>query len=318
MERLKQGLLGGTMMGLAAGGLIVLARAGQGVAFDAIVVFLVFVLLLGLLLIVNSRAAGVRTAAADAAPKHPDIRTIAVADLKGALADGLADFMAMPTHLAFLCLIYPVVTFVAARTFAGYDMVPVVFPLLAGYTLVGPLVATGMYELSRRRELGLDCSRRHAFDVLKFRSIRAIATLGIALMVIYFAWLGAAQIIYAINFGTASPASIADFTLKVFTTPAGWTLITVGCGVGFIFAAVVFTLSVVSFPLLMDRDVGVMMAMKTSIRAVLANPVTMAVWGIIVGATLLIGTAPFFVGLAVALPVLGHATWHVYRKVVAW
>jgi predicted lipid-binding transport protein (Tim44 family) len=114
MENLKQGLLGGTMMGLAAGGLIVLARAGQGVAYYAIVVVLVFILLLGLLLIVNSRAAGERVADADAAAKQPAIRTIAVADLKGALASGLADFMAMPTHLAFLCLIYPVVTFVAA------------------------------------------------------------------------------------------------------------------------------------------------------------------------------------------------------------
>ena len=197
-------------------------------------------------------------------------------------------------------------------------MLPVVFPLLAGYTLIGPLVATGMYELSRRRELGLDCSRRHAFEILKFQSIRAIATLGVALMVIYFAWLGTAQIIYAINFGGAPPASVIDFALQVFTTPAGWILIIVGSGVGFVFAAVVFTLSVVSFPLLMDHDVGVMTAIKVSIRAVLANPVTMAIWGIIVAATLLIGTAPFFVGLAVALPVLGHATWHVYRKVVVW
>ena len=197
-------------------------------------------------------------------------------------------------------------------------MLPVVFPLLAGYTLIGPLVATGMYELSRRRELGLDCSRRHAFEILKFQSIRAIATLGVALMVIYFAWLGTAQIVYAINFGSAPPASVIDFALQVFTTPAGWILIIVGSGVGFVFAAVVFTLSVVSFPLLMDHDVGVMTAIKVSIRAVLANPVTMAIWGIIVAATLLIGTAPFFVGLAVALPVLGHATWHVYRKVVVW
>jgi uncharacterized membrane protein len=197
-------------------------------------------------------------------------------------------------------------------------MLPVVFPLLAGYTLIGPLVATGMYELSRRRELGLDCSRRHAFEILKFQSISAIATLGVALMVIYFAWLGTAQIIYAINFGGAPPASVIDFALQVFTTPAGWILIIVGSGVGFVFAAVVFTLSVVSFPLLMDHDVGVMTAIKVSIRAVLANPVTMAIWGIIVAATLLIGTAPFFVGLAVALPVLGHATWHVYRKVVVW
>lgn len=249
-------------------------------------------------------------------PAQPIVRTIGIADLREALVRGLADFNAMPTHLLFLCVIYPIVMLVAARTYAGYDVLPLVFPLLAGYTLIGPLVATGMYELSRRREQGLDISRGHAFDVLRFRSIRSIATLGVVLMVIYFAWLFAAQAIYELYFGSAVPESIAAFARQVFTTSSGWALMIVGCGVGFLFAVVVFTLSVVSFPLLLDRDVGVMTAVGTSISAVLANPLTMAMWGLIVAGALLIGSLPLFVGLAVALPVLGHATWHLYRKVV--
>lgn len=249
-------------------------------------------------------------------PAQPIVRTIGIADLREALVRGLADFNAMPTHLLFLCVIYPIVMLVAARTYAGYDVLPLVFPLLAGYTLIGPLVATGMYELSRRREQGLDISRGHAFDVLRFRSIRSIATLGVVLMVIYFAWLFAAQAIYELYFGIAVPESIAAFARQVFTTSSGWALMIVGCGVGFLFAVVVFTLSVVSFPLLLDRDVGVMTAVGTSISAVLANPLTMAMWGLIVAGALLIGSLPLFVGLAVALPVLGHATWHLYRKVV--
>jgi uncharacterized membrane protein len=135
-------------------------------------------------------------------------------------------------------------------------------------------------------------------------------------MAIYFAWLFSAQAIYARYFGSAVPASIAEFARQVFTTPSGWALIIVGNSVGFLFAIVVFTLSVVSFPLLLDRNVGVMTAVATSVRAVAANPVTMAIWGLIVAGTLVIGSLPFFVGLAIVLPVLGHSTWHLYRKVV--
>ncbi len=253
---------------------------------------------------------------ADAGAAQTGVRTIGTADLVDALAKGLADFKAMPTHLVFLCVIYPVVTLLFARAAAGYEVLPLVFPLLAGYTLIGPLVATGMYELSRRREQGLDSSRMHAFDVRRSPSIGAIATLGAALMVMYFVWLGAAWAIYVLTFGGGAPESVAGFARQIFTTPAGWALIIVGSGVGFLFAVIVFALSVVSFPMLLDRPVGVVTAVQTSIRAVRANPLTMAIWGLIVAAGLLLGALPLFVGLAVVLPVLGHATWHVYRKVV--
>jgi uncharacterized membrane protein len=248
------------------------------------------------------------------------VRKIGLADLKDALRKGGADFNAMPTHIVFLCMIYPILTFIAARVAAGHEVLPLVFPLLAGYTLIGPLVAVGMYELSRRREQGLDTSRRHAFDILRYRSLRAVVTLGVVLMVIYFAWLVAAQTIYSMYFGDAVPASISEYIEKFFftaPTPAGWALIVVGNGTGFLFAVLVFTLSVVSFPMLMDRNVDVATAVATSVRAVVANPITMAMWGFIVAAILLVAALPFFVGLAVALPVLGHATWHVYRKIVA-
>ncbi len=254
---------------------------------------------------------------AEASHAQPIINTIGAADLRDALTRGLADFKAMPTHLIFLCLIYPIVILMIVRIDAGYDVLPLIFPLLAGYTLIGPLGASGMYELSRRREQGLDISRAHAFDVLRFPSIRSIAILGTMLMALYFAWLLAARAIYWETFGGVVPESIAEFVHQVLTTPAGWTLMAVGGGIGFVFAVVVFTLSVVSFPMLLDREVDVTTAVQTSIRAVAANPVIMALWGIIVITILFLGSLPFFVGLAVALPWLGHASWHLYRKVVA-
>jgi uncharacterized membrane protein len=244
------------------------------------------------------------------------VRKIGMADLRYALAKGFSDFLAVPTHLIFLCMIYPIVTLIAARATAGHEVLPLVFPLLAGYTLIGPVVAVGMYELSRRREMGLDISRRHAFEVVRLPTFGGVAMLGIVLMVIYFGWLFAAQAIYHRYFGSAVPASVADFAHQVLTTPAGWALIIIGCGVGFLFAAVAFTLSVVSFPLLLDRDVGIIAAVITSVRVVIANPIVMAVWAFIVAVALLIGSLPFFVGLAVVLPVLGHSTWHLYRRVV--
>ena len=247
---------------------------------------------------------------------QPVIHTIGFSDLKDVLVKGLADFNAMLTHIIFMCLIYPLVILVSARIYAGYEVVWLVFPLLAGYTLIGPLVATGMYELSRRREQGLDTSRWKAFHVLQRHATRSIGVLGALLMVIYLAWLWAAWIIYEKHFGAALPTSIMDFAIQVFTTPAGWSLITFGTGVGLVFAIMVLTLSVVSFPMLIDRDVGLGTAIQTSIRAVIANPVTMAAWGLIAAYALLIGSLPFFVGLAVVLPVLGHATWHLYRKIV--
>ena len=256
------------------------------------------------------------TVGADMRPAQPVVHTIGPADVRDALVKGFADFEAMPTHVVFLCLIYPIAMLVVARVYAGYDVLPLIFPLLTGYTLIGPLVAIGMYELSRRREQGLDTSRGHAFDVLRFASIGSIAALSALLMLIYIAWMGIAWAIYELNFRGAVPATILEFVLQIVATPSGWATVFVGCGAGFIFATVTFTLSVVSFPMLVDRDVGFVTAIQTSVRAVGANPITMGIWAFIVASALVIGSLPFFVGLAVVLPVLGHATWHLYRKVV--
>jgi uncharacterized membrane protein len=250
-------------------------------------------------------------------PAVPAIRRIGPADLFDALARGWEDFAATPSHGVFLCVIYPAIGIAIAGLTLGFAILPLLFPLAAGFALIGPLAAIGLYELSRRREAGVRASAGDALDVLHSPSLGPILALGALLMIIFVTWIAIARGIYVANFGYAAPASFAQFAHDLLFTRAGWTLIVVGNLVGFLFAAVALTISVVSFPLLLDRDVGAAVALLTSVRVVLANPLTMALWGLIVVALLVIGSLPLFIGLAVTLPLLGHATWHVYRKTVA-
>ncbi|MDQ8700729.1 DUF2189 domain-containing protein [Hyphomicrobium sp. LHD-15] len=248
---------------------------------------------------------------------EPAVRKIGIGDLKDALAKGFADFMAVPTHVLFLCVFYPIVGLILFRVAFGYHLLPLVFPLLAGLALIGPVAAVGLYELSRRREQGLDVSASQLFEVYRSPSIGAIVRLGLVLFAIFVAWMMTTRALYMQTFDGAFPASVADFTHQMSTTPAGRELILTGNAIGFLFALVTLVISVVSFPMLVDRNVGVATAVRTSVRAVLENPVTMAAWGLLVAVLLLLGALPFFFGLAVVFPVLGHATWHLYRKVVS-
>jgi uncharacterized membrane protein len=248
---------------------------------------------------------------------EPEVRRIDAHDLRDALARGYADFMATPTQLVFLGVIYPLVGLVAARAAAGGDLLPLFYPMVAGLSLMGPVAALGIYELSRRRENGLPVSWLNAFDVVRSPAIGSIVALGLVLCAIFVAWLFTAQLVYRATMGgLPAPDSIGGFASQILGTREGWNLILLGNAVGFLFAALVLTLTVISFPMLLDRNVGIATAVRTSVRAVLANPVPMALWGLIVAALLLLGCLPVFVGLAVVMPLLGHATWHLYRKVV--
>src|SRR5690606_34328590 len=254
----------------------------------------------------------------EAVHELPAVRSITPADLKDALKKGVADFRAMPTHVLFLALIYPVVGLLIASFTFGFDILHLLYPLVAGFALVGPFAAIGLYELSRRRELGLDTWWRHAFDIVHSPSLWAILALGALLVALLGAWLFVAHALYVAHFGVDEhPVGLAELLRRVFTAPEGHSLIWTGNAVGLLFALAAFFLSAVSFPLLLDRNVGMAVAIVTSAKAILKNPFTMALWGLIVAVGLAVGSAPFLTGLAVVMPVLGHATWHLYRKVVA-
>ncbi|MBA8877243.1 DUF2189 domain-containing protein [Phyllobacterium myrsinacearum] len=249
-------------------------------------------------------------------PVIPQVRRIGVSDLFEALREGFEDFWAKPSHYVFLCLIYPVAGLVLMRWTSGSNALALLYPLMSGFALIGPFAAIGLYEISRRRELNLDTSWRHAFDVRKSPAIPSILAVGALLFVLFVAWLLTAQRLYEGLFGPDAPVSIATFLQQVFNTAEGWRLILVGNAVGFVFAVAVLCMTVIAFPLMLDRDVGAAVAIYTSIKAVAANPVTMALWGLMVAVLLLVGFVTIFAGLAVIIPVLGHATWHLYRKLV--
>lgn len=246
----------------------------------------------------------------------PTIRTIGPDDLKHAIAKGIEDFREKPSHLILLALIYPIIGLIAARMAAGYDVLPLLFPMAAGFALVGPVAALGFGEISRRREMGENVTLNQAFSIPQSKSIGPIAALAALLVVIFLVWLSAAGIVYDMTLGPEPPTGLFAFAEEIVTTSAGWAMLIIGNVVGFLFALAVLVISVASFPLLLERPVSAMTAIRTSILASAKNPGTIALWGLIVAVALLIGSIPFFVGLAVVIPVLGHATWHLYRRLV--
>ena len=248
--------------------------------------------------------------------EHPIVRKITLGDLFDALRRGAADFWDKPSHYVLLTIIYPIVGIVLAVWMSGYHTWPLLYPLMGGFALIGPFAGIGLYEISRRREQGLDTSWRHAFEVLRSPAIASIAAIAVLLLAIFTLWLTAAQSLYQALFGATTPNDLNGLISQVLTTQQGWTLLIVGNAIGFVFALITLCMTVIAFPLLLDRDVGAYVAVTTSFRAVLKNPVPMLAWGLIVALGLAVGSLPLFVGLAIVIPIFGHATWHLYRKLI--
>lgn len=246
----------------------------------------------------------------------PEVRELTVEDVRFALRKGVEDLAACRTDAALAILIYPAVGLVITWMSFQRDLLPLLFPAISGFALLGPAAAIGLYEMSRRRERGEETSWFDGLRVLGSPAIGAVLGMGMILLAIFVAWLTAAKGIYDVTMGPGQPASLAAFAGDVLGTAAGWAMIALGLFTGFLFAALVLAISIVSFPLLIDRDVGLPAAMVTSVRVAAASPRVTLVWGLVVAAGLVIGAIPLFLGLIVTMPVLGHASWHLYRRAV--
>lgn len=252
----------------------------------------------------------------DPASEFPRVRRIRVGDLREVLQKGIEDFAACRTDVAFLCIVYPIIGICLTWFAFDRDLVPLLFPAISGFALLGPVAAIGMYEMSRRRELGEEASWVDAIRVVSSPSFGPILVLAVMLLAVFGIWMLTAQAIYSLTLGPEPPESLSAFIGDVLTTGAGWAMIIVGIAVGFLFAALVLATSVVSFPLLLDRKIGLPVAVITSVRVTALNLPAIATWGLIVAGSLAVASIPVFLGLILVLPVLGHATWHLYRRVV--
>lgn len=245
------------------------------------------------------------------------VEKIGYDDIGASLREGWADFVARPTTGIFLIVIYPVIGLILYRFAFNEALLPLLFPIASGFALIGPVSAVGLYEISRRRERKAATEDGvGAYSAVTGERLVPALLVGLLLLVIYAAWIGVAQAIYGATLGTYEPSGIGDLVTTVFTTAEGWTLLIVGCGVGFLFALVVLAIGAVSLPAIFDRQVGAAEAVALSVRAFVANPGPMLAWGFLIAVGLVVGSIPAFLGLMVVLPLFGHATWHLYRRVV--
>jgi uncharacterized membrane protein len=244
------------------------------------------------------------------------VRHITSADLRWALGEGWADYRARRGELLLLPLIYVLVGVLAGFFAYDADLFPFFFPLAAGFALVGPIAAAGFYELARRREAGLDSGWNHFFDPLNGRARWPLVGLMLMLGGLFLCWLWAAGSIYETTLATLGRAEPLAFLERLFTTPEGLRMVVLGNAIGAAFALMALVLSAFSFPLVVDKGTDTLTAVVTSVQVFVRNPVTVLAWGFVVAVILLLASIPLFVGLMVALPVLGYATWHLYTRAV--
>ena len=261
----------------------------------------------------------VRRIGGEAAGPIPDdkINTLTIEDLRDALRNGAEDLAAARADVLMLVVVYPLIGLLLAALTLNYELAPLLFPLFSGFALLGPVAAVGLYEVSRRREQGLPYSWANAADLINSPSFGALLILGLYHIALFGLWMLSAQAIFEMTMGSTAANGVMEFAAEVMTTPAGWAMIVVGCGFGFLFALLVLATSVVSFPLLLDRNIGVPSAIATSWKVFLKNPAVICCWGLIVAVALAVGSLPALIGLVVVVPILGHATWHLYRRAIA-
>jgi uncharacterized membrane protein len=244
----------------------------------------------------------------------PDIRQIKVSDLTAALSAGWRDFLKAPLFGLFFSAVYVLVGIVLVSLGAG--TVAWTFVMSLGFPLVAPFAAVGLYEVSRRLERGKAMDWSRVLGVVVREKDRQIPWIG-AIIVFYFLfWSFLAHMIFALFMGLSAMTNVSS-SYEVFLTPDGLTMIAVELCVGAVFAFVLFALTVVSLPLLLEKELDFVTAMLVSLDAVRQNLVLMLVWAAVIATLLLLAMVPYFLGLLVVLPVLGHATWHLYRRLLS-
>jgi len=248
--------------------------------------------------------------------KMPVIRKVAVNDITAALKEGIADFIACPLYGLFFGSIYTIGGLAILAMLTTFDMSWMIIPIAIAFPFIGPFVAVGLYEVSRRRAAGVPLKFSEILSVIIAQKERQFGLMAFAIMCIFWIWIFQVRLLLAVFLGFQSFPSVAAFIKVVTTTPEGIGFITLGTAIGAVLAFVLFCTTVIAIPLLLDRDIDVISAIITSFKTVLQNPMVMIGWGITVAALAILALLPYFLGILIVLPILGHATWHLFERVI--
>ncbi len=246
----------------------------------------------------------------------PPVNVLTAADIREALVQGVNDFRRAPLFGLFFAGAYVIGGLLIVQSLFVWNQSWMVYPVAIGFPLIGPFAAAGLYEVSRRLQAGEPLAWNEILSSVRFQGSREFSWMAFVILFIFWIWMYQIRLLVAIILGRMSFSTLDKFLDIVLHTPEGWTFLVVGHAVGAVLALILFSLTVVSIPMLMERNVDFVTAMITSVKAVIASPVVMLGWGVIVTLTVLASMIPAFLGLFITLPVLGHATWHIYKKAV--
>lgn len=250
-----------------------------------------------------------------ASPPLPGVRTITTADIKDALRAGVADLAGASGFSLFFGVVFSalgmLIWFLLVYQGSSYWALP----LAAGFPLIGPFAAVGLYEISRRREKGEDLSWGIVLGAVVRGGSFQVPSYAFIVLFVFMVWVYLAHLIFALSFGLKPLTNVMTSFDLLFSGP-GLTMLVAGTIVGGAISMFLFVISVVSVPLLMDRDIDVVTAIITSVRAVAASPQPMLIWGVTLAGITVVAMLPLFLGMIIAFPVLGHASWHLFRKTV--
>ncbi len=249
-------------------------------------------------------------------PTIPEVNTVTAQDITASLKAGFSDFLARPLMSGFFGLFYAVFGILLVWSLVWLGKIWMIIPAIVGFPLVAPFAAAGLYEMSRRLQNGESFGWSEILTVMANQRKREMGWMAFVTLFIFWVWIYQVRLWLAIILQNASFSDFGGFLNIVFFTPQGWTFLAIGTCVGAFLSAVLFAVTVVAMPMLLDREINFVSAMLTSIRVVSENPVVMLTWAAIISVTMLLSLVPAFLGLTFTLPILGHTTWHLYQRVV--
>lgn len=247
----------------------------------------------------------------------PEVMHVEAVDIRAALVGGWRDFLKAPHYGLFFACFYVVGGWLIYWAVTAKGQLWWTLPAAAGFPILGPFIGCGLYEVSRRLEGNIPLNRRQVFAVIFGQKDRQIPSMAAVIVVFFLFWNFLSHMIFALFLGNVTLTNVTS-SLAIFATSEGLAMLAVGTGVGAVFSTLLFSLTVVSLPMLLEREVDFVTAMLTSMEVVKESPAVMLGWGAFIGAALFLGMLPGFLGLFVVLPILGHATWHLYRRAIAW